>query len=276
MRKIIGENIRRARIMKKQSISELSSRAKIPEYKIKKFESGDEFQSIKDLAKISRSLGISLDFLFEKQESVNLIRLRKNKMTERDRIAAIEMTRYKSRGPVSLMKMFKMDIFQPIPFREFDDKEAYVIGKSVAKEWSDGSSLSLILENHGIILIQIPSETSLFRGLFMVNRGVPIISVNKMRENDKEILEDIAHELGHAIFMKQKLSEEQEEIFCDLFAKGFSEEFLKTNGFNLGDFNFLERKTREAWLDEKITTSRGAELLEVDLKTFSERMKNEG
>ena len=262
-------------MMKKCSIAELSSRTNLSEYKIKRFETGAEFQKLKDLSIISKSLEVSLDFLFEQHVAIDVVKLRKNKISGKDRLAAIEMARYASRGPIFLLKHFKMDIFKPFPCQKIDNSEAREIGKLIAKEWSDGSPLALILENKGIVLVKIPSDTSLFHGLFMINDGVPVIALNKTRDSKKEMLEDIAHELGHAVFMNQKFDERQEEALCDLFADGFSEEFIKINGFNIGDFDFLERKTRDAWLDDLITMSRAAELLEVSIETIRERINDE-
>lgn len=272
---VIGKNIRRARTMRKCSVAELSSRTSLSKYKIKQFEAGESFQSIEDLLKISKALNVSFDFLFKRHQEISILKLRRNKIPEKDRLAAIEMARYASRGPVFLLKQFKMDIFEPISRRKLDNSEARDIGKLIAQEWSDSSSLSSILETKGFVLVKIPSETSRFHGLFMVNEGVPVIALNKTRNSSEEMIEDIAHELGHAIFLKQKLDDRQEEAFCDSFAEGFSEEFIKINGPNIGEFDFLERKTRDAWIEEMITTSRAAELLEVSIDTIRERIRNE-
>ena len=173
-----------------------------------------------------------------------------------------------------MLKQFNMDIFEPIPCRKLDTSEARDIGKLIAQEWSDGSSLSLILEKKGIVLVQIPAETFRFHGLFMVNEGVPVIALNKTRNSPQEMIEDISHELGYAIFLNQKF-DDREEDFCDSFAEGFSEEFIKINGLNIGVLDFLERKTRDAWIEEMITTSRAAELLEVSIDTIRNKIRNE-
>ena len=132
--------------MRKCSIEELSSRTKLSKYKIKQFEAGKIFQSLGDLYKISTALNVSLDFLFDRFEETTIVKLIQRKMPKKDRLAAIEMARYASRGPISLLKQFNMDIFEPIPCRKLDTSEACAIGKLIAQEWSDGSSLSLVLE----------------------------------------------------------------------------------------------------------------------------------
>lgn len=260
--------------MRKYSIAELSFRTNLSKYKIKQFEAGKTFQSLDDLYKISTALNVSLDFLFDRFEETTIVKLIQRKMPKKDRLAAIEMARYASRGPVSLLKQFNMDIFEPIPCRKLDTSEARDIGKLIAQEWSDGSSLSLILEKKGIVLVQIPAETFRFHGLFMVNKGVPVIALNKTRNSPQKMIEDISHELGYAIFLKQKF-DNREEDFCDSFAEGFSEEFIKINGLNIGVLDFLERKTRDAWIEEMITTSRAAELLEVSIDTIRNKIRNE-
>ena len=64
-RQLIAENIRRARIISKTSISEFSARTKISERKIKEYESGDKFPSIQDLYAISKETKLSLDFFID-------------------------------------------------------------------------------------------------------------------------------------------------------------------------------------------------------------------
>lgn len=270
MKKTIAENIKRARTINKMSISELSARTRIPERKIKSYESGDEFQSIQDIIKISKEMNLSVDFFFDHIGSE--VRLRGSKMPEREKKAVIELARYKARAPADLAIILGIKPFRGISKQEgLNPESAKKLGDKMAVEWSTGDSLSATLEKHGVFVIKIPSKTALFRGIFVLREGIPVIAIPEREREPQETIEDISHELGHAVFLNQELDESKEEQCCDEFSEGFSKKFIERNGKNLGTFDFVERAALEAWKKEKATASFAAEAIGISTASFLER-----
>lgn len=276
MEKTFGENIQRARRMRKISISELAARIGTSEGRIKSFERGEVLPDMELISGIAKAMNVELRFFFEPNgDDEQKILLRRNAMPKREKAAVIELARYKSGGAVSLAIVCGLPIFSPIPKSDIDLKDARKIGSELAKEWSfKGNSISEILEAHGVFVIKIPAETGLFRGLFIYRRGVPVIALPEWEKSPREELETIAHELGHAVFLRQELPEEKEEAFCDAFGDGFSEKIAE-DGFTIGKFDFVERKTVFAWKSGKMTASRAAEILEMKTDDFLKRHRNE-
>ena len=269
-RQIIAENIRRARIINKSSISEFSARTKIAERKIKEYESGDKFPSMQDLYAISKETKLSLDFFFDHIQAE--VRLRGNRMPEREKKAIVELARHKARAPADLALIHEMELFRGIPKqKQLNAETARRLGENLAAEWSNGDPLVTIFEKHGIFIIKIPSQTALFRGVFILREGVPIIAIPERARDYQETVEDIAHEFGHAVFLNQCLKAEEEELLCDAFSEGFSKKFIDLNEKKLGSFDFVERAAVEAWRQEKATASFAAEAMGISTRSFLER-----
>ena len=269
-RQLIAENIRRARIISKTSISEFSARTKISERKIKEYESGDKFPSIQDLYAISKETKLSLDFFIDHIQTE--VRLRGHRMPEREKKAIIELARHKARAPADLAIIHEMELFKGIPKQEqLSAETARQLGENLAAEWSNGEPLVTIFEKHGIFIIKIPAQTALFQGAFILREGVPIIAIPERERDYQETVEDISYGFGHAVFLNQCLKTEEEELLCDAFSEGFSKKFIDLNGEKLGSFDFVERAAVEAWRQEKVTASFAAEAMGISTCSFLER-----
>lgn len=272
-RQMVAENIRRARRMKKISRRDLSCLTKIPDGKIKSFERGDEFQETALVRRIANALNIGMDFFYQLPDEgfdEKKVFLRRNELPKRDKDAVIEMARYKSTGIVDLVIAMGLPVFQSPPKEDpkISHERARELGEHMASEWYvAGETLSSILESNGIFVVRIPDETILFRGLFMYRKNIPIIAIYEKDRKDGKLVEDISHELGHAVFLNQELPREIEEKLCDSFAEGFSEK-ISALGITVGEFDFIRRGTVKAWSDGEISSSRAAEILGITTSEF--------
>lgn len=279
IRELVAKNIRRARKMRKISRENLSSLANIPYERLKRFENAEEFQDSSSMKKISDSLNIGIDFFYESSEgeTEQKILLKRSGMPKSEKEAIFELARYKSKSAADLAIVLGLNIFRAPPKfdKELNSKQAKEIGKILASKWmTTGDTLSLIMESNGVFLIKIPDDNILFRGLFILRKNVPVIAVYEKERKDGRIIENISHELGHAVFLRQELDEDKEESMCDFFGEGFSG-VIKSNGIKLGEIDFVQRMSLKAWTEEKITGSRAAEILGISTAEFFERYRNE-
>ena len=80
---MVARNIKRARVMTKTSLSELSSRTGISEKKLRELESGKKYQETVLLEKIADALNVGMDVLFQIPDDEDVderIRFLKNKI----------------------------------------------------------------------------------------------------------------------------------------------------------------------------------------------------
>ena len=272
-RQMIAENIRRARRMKKISRRDLSCLTRIPDGKIKSFERGDEFQETALVRRIANALNIGIEFFYQLPDEgfdKEKILLRRNKLPKRDREAVIEMARYKSKDVTDLVIVMNLPVFQAPPKEEesISHERARELGERLASKWYiEEETLSSILESNGNFVVRIPDETILFRGLFIYRKNIPIIAIYEKDRKDGKLVEDISHELGHAVFLNQKLPQDLEEKLCDSFAEGFSEK-ISALGIATGEFDFIRRGTVKAWIDGEISSSRAAEIFGITTSEF--------
>lgn len=277
MRKIIGENIKRARKIRKMSLNELSSRTGIHPSKIKIFERGDELIDHSSLQKIAASLHFDANFFFEIQDdNAPIIMLRRNKMPKRDQESVIALAIHKTRSPKDLVFVLNLSVLEPLEkIENLSEELARELGSNIGNDWlHPEKTLSSIFEENGIPIIKIPAETGLFRGLFVYREGVPIIVIPEMDFGDKETIDSISHELGHALFLNQELDQHKIEPVCDAFADGFSEKVAERK-IKLGAFDFVERYSVEAWKRGEISAGRAGEMLGMSGVQFREIHINE-
>ena len=278
---MVARNIKRARVMTKTSLSELSSRTGISEKKLRELESGKKYQETVLLEKIADALNVGMDVLFQIPDDEDVderIRFLKNKILRGDKMAAIEIARYKTNGIVDLVDVLSINRYNP-PSEVIDSVTTVkALGEKLANEWlTPQKTLTQSLEEQGIFVIKIPIETSKFNGLFIRRNGVSVIAIYdhiSRKTNRQKIFFDLSHELCHAILSRQSITEEHEETLCNAFAETFSNSALKL-GIDLGNFDFIERKAVDAWEKEEISCSKAAEVIGISLYEFFRRYRYE-
>lgn len=275
---IVAKNIRRARKIRKISKKDLAARLGLSEKKLSMLESGKEYQDDDLIEKIADVLNFRMDFFFQlpDKEFEEKILLRNSRIGARDKESIIELAKYKAAGAASLVIVLGLKPFAGVERRETINKsDAKLLGKQLALTWIDHKkTLSEILEENGIFIITLPGTSGLFRGLFIQKRGIPVIVMYEHNRSPRELIKDMAHEVGHAVFLKQNLEVEQEEELCDSFSDGFSEEVIRGK-VEIGAFDFVQRMSIKAWKSGEISGSRAAEILEMRLFDFMEKYQYE-
>lgn len=275
---IVAGNIRRARIMRKISRKSLASKIGISEKRLRLLESGKNYQDDDLIAEISFSLNLPLGFFFQfpDKDFEEKVFLRNSQMSLRDQKSVVEWARYHATDAASLAVVMGLTPYSGIPkLDQIQSDDAQKLGHKMASEWLEREkTLTEALESRGVVVISLSGVSSLFRGVFIQKRGLPILAINDFPRSRELFIKDIAHGLGHAAFLQQGLARHEEENFCDFFSEGFLKQAIEC-GVEIGKFDFIPRTAIKAWRDEEISGSRAAEILNMRLFDFMEKYQYE-
>ena len=183
--------------------TELAEKMEIPQGNLSRMERGDIGIKDEHIEKICSILNYPLDFFYQtKQISTSDTHYRKA-------ITIDQKTKLKAEALMNIYKfnveeMLKsLDVPNNVPMLTdiYDSPEK--IAKYMRSYWKipRGSidNLSTIIENNGIIIIQLDFETDKIDGRTIItDTGHPIIFINKEASGDRQRL-TLAHELGHVI-----------------------------------------------------------------------------
>lgn len=195
-----------AREYRGYSQSELSSRIKgLSQPNLSKFEKGIGILSDEVLNSIITFLDFPVDF-FQKQIFVkpdNAHYRKKTKITKPERISLENSN--KLIGYI-IDQMAETLEFPEFKFREVDLEDGYTpeyvaqyTRKTLDLKDLPVKDIITLLENNGIIVVELDTPISLFDGVsFTTDNGYKVVVVNKHMSNDRKRF-TLAHELGHII-----------------------------------------------------------------------------
>ncbi len=227
-REIFGQRVKRARIMRGLSMEKLSNamRNGVSKMSISKYERGESYPTSSNLLLLAEALELPVDYFFrESNYQVDAIKFRKrsslgekksNMIKEKvidviERYCEIEDICADSRlSKLSSRKMIS------------DKNGAIEAAIKLRNNWNLGLdgivSVSELLEEHGIKVVEIEEETK-FDGLsLMVNEHIPVIVLNTSFSSERRRFTAF-HELAHLFLnFPPSLSEKECEVLCNTFA----------------------------------------------------------
>lgn len=203
---------------------------------------------------LTRPFTISIDdkFSFRKKSKLGKKRINVVKMKVQQGIEKyVEIERITGDEP-------KFDaFFNDIVVRNAED--ARLVANELRKKWNLGdgpiSQPIVVLEEHGVKVIEVEEEPELFDGTSTVVEGDPIVVLNKCEEFRPESKHTFSperrnltlfHELGHQIMnIPDDISDKEKENLCNVFANEMlipSEKFLTIFGKKRPFITFVELK----------------------------------
>ena len=171
---MVARNIKRARVMTKTSLSELSSRTGISEKKLRELESGKKYQETVLLEKIADALNVGMDVLFQIPDDEDVderIRFLKNKILRGDKMAAIEIARYKTNGIVDLVDVLSINRYNP-PSEVIDSVTTVkALGETLFLDSGTMTPVLKSLESKGYVTRKRSTTDERSVSVFLTDRG---------------------------------------------------------------------------------------------------------
>lgn len=265
-KEVIGKNITRSRVIGKISRKSLAEFLGISESLLRSYELGEKYADSYTVIKIANLLNIPPAFFYYPTDDSEVIKFNKSIIPKKDLESIKELFRYKVSGIPTLVYCLKLPVFSSSTLKNSEKVHgAMEIGISFANDFLERNvPLSSYLEEIGIYVIPLNIENPLFRGMFILKADIPIIVIYSGERRENTFLKDLSHEIGRTFYSSDDVDE---ETFCDHFSLGFCER-LNDSRYKLGTFDFLKRKTVEAWENEEISGSRAAEILCVRTGDF--------
>lgn len=262
----IGKNIVKARVIRKLSRKNLADALKISESALKSFEHGKKFAGSETIHKIADLLRLPYSFFYYMEDEPEVIKYGNPFVSRKELDPIKELAVYTVSGVPTIVYSLELPCFSPTSFNEFDASlDASELGRKFAKYFiKQKKTLSNFLEELGIYVVTLKTENPLFRGMFIKRFDIPIIVLYSERLLSDTCVEDLAFCIGY-VFSENKDVDELK--FCSDFSKEFCE-YLFDGVFDIGSFDFLKRRTVEAWERGEISGSRAAEILGIKTGDF--------
>ena len=230
MKDIFAQRLRNARIMKGLSLDNLCEEIGhiVSKQTINKYEHGTILPSSNVLLSLSKALSLNIDYFFRPfTYSISNIEFRKNTLLPKKVENSVrEKIKYKVEKYCEIEEILSIneDFVNPIKdFKINTDGDVVKVVNKLKDVWQLGydgiCDIINVLEEHNIIVIDIPAEVKKFDGISAyVSNGKPIICVNS-NANAERMRFTILHELGHILLnLDKKFTHKQEEYLCNLFA----------------------------------------------------------
>lgn len=265
----IAARIRQARTMKGWSRAELAARVELPIPKIAKCEAGTIFISDDIVFLFARAFNLRRAF-FVSDDNVKMSNVRfrtQTNMTERERDKLIETIKIRFetiKSTIESIEHCPIPSFRPPRAKIESPKDAFTFAVSLSQEWkiTPDSNFIDILENKGILFIEITGVSANFNGMAAIINEFPVIAVNSRRPEQQR--EAISYALAFLLGI------EGEEL-CNAFVRGipkrdeYADEIEKSS--------FLEKLIWKTWLSEIIYHNDTEHYLCVSESAFKEMME---
>jgi Zn-dependent peptidase ImmA (M78 family) len=202
---MIGERLKMARAMAGLTMRDLAQRARVSHQAIGKYEKGTATPSSQVLIRLSKALGVRMEFLMRpKVVELSEVEFRKKKSAPRKNLAAIEATVRDRIERYALAESFFPEENQPrlTHYELTDVEDAEDKAKAWRKAWKLGwdpiENLVETAEAHGIKVVLIDAPEG-FDGLAVwIDEEIPCLVVNDNLSECRFRL-TFAHEMGHIV-----------------------------------------------------------------------------
>lgn len=229
---MLGQRIRRAREALGLSLRSLGDQIALSHAAIKKYEDGVVTPSSDILIKLSKALGVKVEYFFRPERfTLESICYRKHEsipQSHLDKITAQVVDQVERR--VELESLFPSPPFEVAsfehlfkPIKHMEDIE--VLAEHVRSQWKLGlgplPDLIDLFEEKGIKVFELNShQFKKVDGLYALVNKIPVILMSDEGPGDRQRF-TLAHELGHSL-LDGRLPEDLDiEICCNRFAGAF-------------------------------------------------------
>jgi Zn-dependent peptidase ImmA (M78 family)/DNA-binding XRE family transcriptional regulator len=245
LKKLFGQRLRNARIMRGFSMDELCKRMgnKVSKQAISKYESGKMFPDSSVHLVLADALEMKPDyFLRPFSDSIGSIEFRKKSKLGIRQIDSIrEIVRDKIERYLEVEEILGIDSeFEDVcSLKEVSSQEdVFAIAEKVRKDWSLGEggipSVIELMENHKIKVIEIDAPDA-FDGMSgFIGGKRPVIILNWHYTVERKRFTAL-HELGHILLhFSEEIKQKEKECLCNTFA---NELLIPAKAFNniIGD-----------------------------------------
>ncbi len=228
----LGIRIRQARKVAGLSLRALADLLPLSHAAIKKYEDGEVYPSSDILLKLAKALNVRIDFFFRPVKvSLENIKFRKRKNLSSKAEEAIKFDvinqierrlELENLYPISPLPPFGFPQSFPQKINSLEEIES--IADKLRDYWGLGTApihdLINAVESHGVRVFIVRSDEVHFDGLSTVINDQPIIVIGSRWPGDRQRF-NLAHELGHYVFLNRLLFSIDEEEACNRFAGAF-------------------------------------------------------
>lgn len=238
MRKDFGQRLKNARKMRGLSLSELASRLEgvVSSTAIDKYEKGLMYpQSSTMLIALAEALNISLGDLMRpikyKIDTLGFSFRKKGKLGAKTIEQILQYINMQIEKYLEIQEI--TNAMQPYTEGRYpeaikDESDARHAAMHLREAWGLGTSSIaspiLLLEDHGVLIIEVEEDPTLFDGTSNTINGVPVIIVNSKNKDDNNPDEErrrltTFHEFGHQyLTFDDSVSDKEKENLCNVFA----------------------------------------------------------
>ncbi len=239
----IGKKLKELREVNEYTQEEISRITGINRSKLSQIENGKLGISNEELYRISRLLGQPLEYFFEEEEkpASNVLLFRAKGSLDEEDLELVKSCQEIGINYTELEELVSEEEVHP-DFRTYSyppNVPFYKVAKAIARKErqflelnpSDPVPLRSILQEQGILVLEISFKSAILDGLFFIHDKRPVIIANAQNKNPFSRNFVIAHELAHVLMDSSSLSrfcnsiEESEEV-VEKRANFFSNEFL--------------------------------------------------
>ncbi len=240
---LIGRKLKELREVNGYTQEEVSRITGINRSKLSQVENGKLGISNEELYRISRLLGQPLEYFFEEEEKPvsNVLLFRAKGSLDEEDLELVKNCQEIGINYTELEELVSEEEVHP-DFRTYSyppDVPFYKVAKIVARKErqflglnsSDPVLLRSILEEQGILILEISFKSEMLDGLFFIHDKRPVVIANAHNKNPFSRNFVIAHELAHVLMDSSSLSRfcnsiEKSEEVVEKRANSFSNEFL--------------------------------------------------
>ena len=243
MNTLIGKKLKELREVNEYTQEEVSRITGINRSKLSQVENGKLGISNEELYRISRLLGQPLEYFFEEKEKPvgNVLLFRAKGSLDEEDMELVKNCQEIGINYTELEELVSEEEVHP-DFRTYSyppNIPFYRLAKAVARKErqilelnpTDPVPLRSILQEQGILVLEISFKSEILDGFFFIHDRRPVIIANAHNKNPFSRNFVIAHELAHVLMDSSSLSrfcnsiEESEEV-VEKRANFFSNEFL--------------------------------------------------
>ncbi len=240
---LIGRKLKELREVNGYTQEEVSRITGINRSKLSQVENGKLRISNEELYRISRLLGQPLEYFFEEKEKPvsNVLLFRAKGSLDEEDLELVKNCQEIGINYTELEELVSEEEVRP-DFRTYSyppNVPFYKLAKAVARKErqivelnpSDPVPLRSILQEQGILVIEISFKSEILDGFFFIHDKRPVIIANAHNKNPFSRNFVIAHELAHVLMDSSSLlrfcnSIEESEEVVEKRANSFSNEFL--------------------------------------------------
>ena len=240
---LVGRKIKELREVNNYTQEEISRITGINRSKLSQVENGKMGISNEELYRISRLLEQPLEYFFEEGEKPvrNVLLFRAKSSLDEEDLDLVKNCQEIGINYTELEELVSEEEVRP-DFRTYSyppNVPFYRVAKAIARKErqflelnpSDPVPLRSILEDEGMLVLEIGFKSEILDGLFFIHDKRPIIIANAHNKNPFSRNFVIAHELGHVLMDSTSLSRfcnsiEKSEEVVEKRANFFSNEFL--------------------------------------------------